>query len=129
MNKCLHWLVSHLEPPAIVQPAARPIERLRRSQRAALGRAQKGLRGANGQRKLLCLKCIVVPHWSRRQNGQPSSYRRHLAAGASSEADLPPAAGAGAAVLSSRRRDCHYHDTPCLSLLKHLIKLQGGVIK
>ena len=25
--------------------------------------------------------------------------------------------------------DCHYDDTPCLSLLKHLIKLQGGAIK
>ena len=29
----------------------------------------------------------------------------------------------------SRRRDCHFHDTPCLSLLKHLINSQGGVIK
>ena len=25
----------------------------------------------------------------------------------------------------SRRRDCHFTDTPCLSLLKHLIKVQG----
>ena len=29
----------------------------------------------------------------------------------------------------SRRRDCHFDDTPCLSLLKHLIKVQGGAIK
>ena len=27
---------------------------------------------------------------------------------------------------SSRRRDCHFHGTPCLSLLKHLMQLQGG---
>ena len=27
---------------------------------------------------------------------------------------------------TSRRRDCHFDDTPCLSLLKHLIKVQGG---
>ena len=26
----------------------------------------------------------------------------------------------------SHRRDCHFHDTPCLSLLKHLIKVKGG---
>ena len=26
----------------------------------------------------------------------------------------------------SRRRDCHFADTPCLPLLKHLIKVQGG---
>ena len=25
----------------------------------------------------------------------------------------------------SHRRDCHFEDTPCLSLLKHLIKVQG----
>ena len=31
--------------------------------------------------------------------------------------------------LDSRRRDCHFDDTPCLSLLKHLIKVQGGAIK
>ena len=30
-----------------------------------------------------------------------------------------------AAAVSSHRRDCHFHDTPCSSLLKHLIKLQG----
>ena len=29
----------------------------------------------------------------------------------------------------SRRRDCHFDDTPCLSLLKHIIKGQGGAIK
>ena len=29
----------------------------------------------------------------------------------------------------SRRRDCHFDDTPCLSLLKHLLKAQGGAIK
>ena len=33
------------------------------------------------------------------------------------------------AVACSRRRDCQFDDTPCLSLLEHLIKLQGGVIK
>ena len=26
----------------------------------------------------------------------------------------------------SRRRDCHFDDTPCLSLLKNLAKVQGG---
>ena len=26
---------------------------------------------------------------------------------------------------NSRRRDCHFNDTPCLSLLKHLIHVQG----
>ena len=31
--------------------------------------------------------------------------------------------------LPSRRRDCHFDDAPCLSLLKHLMKVQGGAIK
>ena len=31
--------------------------------------------------------------------------------------------------LVSRRRDCHFTDTPCISLLKHLLKVQGGAIK
>ena len=26
----------------------------------------------------------------------------------------------------SRRRDCHFADTPLLSILKHLIKVEGG---
>ena len=30
---------------------------------------------------------------------------------------------------NSRRRDCHFYDTPCSSLLKRLIKFQGGAIK
>ena len=29
----------------------------------------------------------------------------------------------------SHRRDCHFDDTPCLSLLKHLLEVQGGAIK
>ena len=33
---------------------------------------------------------------------------------------------AGAA---SRRQNCHFDDTPCSSLLQHLIELQGGAIK
>ena len=32
-------------------------------------------------------------------------------------------------VRGSRRRDCHFDDTPCVSLLKHLIKVQGGAIR
>ena len=28
--------------------------------------------------------------------------------------------------LSPWREFCHFDDTPCLSLLKHLMKLQGG---
>ena len=32
-------------------------------------------------------------------------------------------------VPSRRRRDCHFDDTPCLSLLKHLITVQGGATK
>ena len=36
----------------------------------------------------------------------------------------------GSTIAGSRRREfCHFHDTPCLSLLKHLPKVQGGVIK
>ena len=31
--------------------------------------------------------------------------------------------------VGSRRRDCHFDDTPCLSLLKHPMKVQGGAIK
>ena len=31
--------------------------------------------------------------------------------------------------LISRRRDCHFDDTPCLSLLRHLLKVQAGAIK
>ena len=30
---------------------------------------------------------------------------------------------------SRRRRDCHSDATPCVSLLKHLLQVQGGVIK
>ena len=29
-------------------------------------------------------------------------------------------------VLPSHCRDCHFDDTPCLSILKHLLKIQGG---
>ena len=29
----------------------------------------------------------------------------------------------------SRRRDYHFDDTPCLSLLVHLLKVQGGAVK
>ena len=32
-------------------------------------------------------------------------------------------------VACSHWRDCHFDDTPCLSLLKHLLKSQGGAIK
>ena len=32
----------------------------------------------------------------------------------------------GSVGLTSRRRDCHFDDTPCLSLLKHLLKVEGG---
>ena len=28
-------------------------------------------------------------------------------------------------MTACRRRDCHFDDTPCLSLLKHIIKVQG----
>ena len=31
--------------------------------------------------------------------------------------------------VTSRWRDCHFDDTPCLSLLKHLLTVQGGAIK
>ena len=27
---------------------------------------------------------------------------------------------------SGRRRDCHFTDTPCVSLLKHLLRVEGG---
>ena len=37
--------------------------------------------------------------------------------------------GGGGGGGGSRRRDCHFDYTPCLSLLKHLIKVQGGAIK
>ena len=29
------------------------------------------------------------------------------------------------AKTASRRRDCHFTDTPCLSLLKHILQVQG----
>ena len=29
-------------------------------------------------------------------------------------------------LIRRRRRDCHFDDTPCLSLLKHLLEVQGG---
>ena len=32
-------------------------------------------------------------------------------------------------LAGSRRRDCHFDDTPCLSLLKHLLKVRGAAIK
>ena len=41
--------------------------------------------------------------------------------------DVVPAASDDGA--SSRRRDCHFTGTPCLSLLKRLIKLRGGAIQ
>ena len=31
--------------------------------------------------------------------------------------------------ISRRREFCHFADTPCLSLLKHILKVEGGVIK
>ena len=31
--------------------------------------------------------------------------------------------------VPGRRRDCHFDDTPCLSLLNHPTKVQGGAIK
>ena len=40
--------------------------------------------------------------------------------------DLDPALGV---LQISRRRDCHFDDTPGLSLLKHLLNIQGGAIK
>ena len=45
------------------------------------------------------------------------------------EARGDDAAGSEKSGKSSRRRDCHFDDTPCLSLLKHLLKVQGGAIK
>ena len=36
-------------------------------------------------------------------------------------------ADCSSALKVSRRRDCHFDDTPCLFLLKHLIKVEGGV--
>ena len=35
----------------------------------------------------------------------------------------------GAADSPSRRRDCHFDDTPSSSLLKHLLKVEGGAVK
>ena len=33
-------------------------------------------------------------------------------------------------LMPSRRREyCHFTDTPCLPLLKHLLQVQGGAIK
>ena len=32
-------------------------------------------------------------------------------------------------VQPSRRRDCHFDDTPCLSILKHLLKVEGDAAK
>ena len=47
--------------------------------------------------------------------------------------DVPGVKAAGEAAKApggiSRRRDCHFDDIPCLSLLEHLIKVQGGAIK
>ena len=41
-----------------------------------------------------------------------------------------PAASLAHHPADSRRREfCHFDDTPCLSLLKHLMKVQGGAIK
>ena len=31
--------------------------------------------------------------------------------------------------FTSRRRDCHFDDTPCLSILKNIIKVRGGAIE
>ena len=38
-----------------------------------------------------------------------------------------PEASVAAGGSCSRRRDCHFDDNPCLSLLTHLTKMQGGV--
>ena len=32
-------------------------------------------------------------------------------------------------LVPSRRRDCQFTDTPCISILKHLLQVQGGAIK
>ena len=37
--------------------------------------------------------------------------------------------GPGGKGANSHWRDCHFDGTPCLSLLKRLIKVQGGVVR
>ena len=57
-------------------------------------------------------------------------------AGAAAAAAAATALAAAAARRRSHRasgashwRDCHFDDTPCKSLLKHPVKVQGGAIK
>ena len=64
----------------------------------------------------------------------------HVVRGGGGGSAVPPAfrtarptaassASRPAATAPSRRRDCHFADTPCSSLWKHLLKVQGGAIK
>ena len=70
----------------------------------------------------------------RRHRGCPSPGGRHrIVSGLSvlrrGGPHPPQARQRGGPTTCSHRRDCHFTDTPCLSLLKHLEKIQGGAIK
>ena len=60
-------------------------------------------------------------------------FRNLAAATLSSAGPFGCSAASSSAVKStvgttpSRRRDCHFDDTPCVSLLIHLLKVEGGV--
>ena len=63
---------------------------------------------------------MPLPHWANRngvRQGFPNRRRQALLAGRGHPQALDG--------LCSRRRDCHFDDTPFLSLLKHLIKVEG----
>ena len=69
-------------------PPPRPPKRLRNGPLSAA--RKRGLGGANGQRRRLCI-ITVVPHWSRRRLTRPNGHRPPPPS--PSETDLPPAAG------------------------------------
>ena len=76
---------------------------------AVTGLGARGVRSARATRQEL-RACAAVVEWSE------GSHFQQLRVAA---AWLQP----------SRRRDCHFDDNPWLSVLKHLMKVQGGAIK
>ena len=76
--------------------------------------------------RVLVLRAVVVLRWCCGCGTFKAAEGGHVLL--LEEAQMPLAVERG--VVPSRRREfCHCTDTPCLSLLKHLQRIQGGAIK
>ena len=80
------------------------------------------------RRRDFCHSAAPPSPFSRRFNSDGegvSANDRILAAGDSRPTVAMPILSSSASMKPSRRRDCHFTDTPCLSLLKHILQVQG----